>query len=104
MPAWIESRGRTDAILRVLHGLPGVELTNATVGAGEMGTVRKGSIYVKLKEKHERLHTQTELEAMARDGVYKIPGIIPSILMAGRMHGGAPGSRTQRLTGVGPLG
>jgi HAE1 family hydrophobic/amphiphilic exporter-1 len=85
-----ESRGRTDAILRVLHDLPGVELTYATVGAGEMGTVREGVIYVKLKEKHERSNTQAQLEAMARDGIYRIPGIIPSITMAGRMHGGAP--------------
>ncbi len=85
-----ESRGRTEAILGVLHPLPGVALTYATVGAGEAGTVREGQIYVKLKDKSERRLTQEQLEALARSGLQDIPGIIPSVRMAGSMHEGAP--------------
>ncbi|MEM5788921.1 MAG: efflux RND transporter permease subunit, partial [Syntrophobacteraceae bacterium] len=85
-----ESRGRADLILDVLRRIPGVELTYTTIGAGETGTVREGNVYVKLRDKSERELTQQQAEAMARDGVYRIPGIIPSIVMAGRMHGGSP--------------
>jgi hydrophobic/amphiphilic exporter-1 (mainly G- bacteria), HAE1 family len=85
-----ESRGRAHAILDVLKHVPGTEITYATIGAGDTGTVREGSIYIKLKEKGHRAHNQAELEAMTREGVYKIPGIIPSIMEAGRMHGAAP--------------
>lgn len=85
-----ESRGRTYAILEVLKNIPGIELTYSTVGAGETGTVRKGVIYVKLKEKHDREHTQEEIEALTREGVGKIPGIIPSILMADDLQAMAP--------------
>jgi hydrophobic/amphiphilic exporter-1 (mainly G- bacteria), HAE1 family len=85
-----ESRGRTEAILEVLKHVPGIELTYSTVGAGETGTVRDGSVYVKLKDKGERALTQQQAEAATREGVYGIAGIIPSIVMAGRMHGGSP--------------
>lgn len=85
-----ESRGRAEAILEVLRRIPGIELTYSTVGAGETGTVRDGSVYVKLKDKAERELTQAQAEAAAREGVNKIAGIIPSIVMAGRMHGGSP--------------
>ncbi|MFZ2446185.1 MAG: efflux RND transporter permease subunit [Syntrophobacteraceae bacterium] len=85
-----ESRGRADAILEVLRRIPGIEITYSTVGAGDTGTVREGSIYVKLKDKGERELTQQQAEAAAREGVNRIAGIIPSIVMAGRMHGGAP--------------
>jgi HAE1 family hydrophobic/amphiphilic exporter-1 len=85
-----ESRGRMEEILKVLHGLPGVELTYGTMGAGETGTVREGSVYVKLKEKHARQHTQEELQDLARGQISRIAGIIPSIVMAGSMHGGKP--------------
>jgi HAE1 family hydrophobic/amphiphilic exporter-1 len=85
-----ESRGRAQAILDVLKPIPGVQLTYVTVGAGDTGTVREGAVYVKLKEKNERDHTQVQLEAMTREGVYKIPGIIPSIGEVGRMNGDTP--------------
>jgi len=85
-----ESRGRLQAILKVLHSLPGLHLTYATVGAGTTGTVREGGVYVKLKEKHERRHTQEELEAMAREGIARIPGIVPSILVADSLQSAAP--------------
>ncbi len=85
-----ESRGRVLAILDVLDALPGIELTYATVGAGDTGTVREGTIYVKLKEKNERHHTQQELEAMARREISKIPGIISSITEADNLQGASP--------------
>ncbi len=74
----------------MLDALPGIELTYATVGAGDMGTVREGTIYVKLKEKDERHHTQQELEAMARREISKIPGIISSITEADNLQGASP--------------
>jgi multidrug efflux pump subunit AcrB len=85
-----ESQGRLQAILKVLHALPGVELTYGSVGAGETGTVRDGSVYVKLVEKHQRKHTQEQLEALARDGIQWIAGIISGIVEADSMHGGKP--------------
>jgi hydrophobic/amphiphilic exporter-1 (mainly G- bacteria), HAE1 family len=85
-----ESRGRMAAILEILHGIPGVALTYGTIGAGETGTVREGSIYVKLAEKRHRRHTQAELEAIARQDVQGVTGIIPSIMMADSMHGAKP--------------
>ncbi|MHC1743577.1 MAG: efflux RND transporter permease subunit [Syntrophobacteraceae bacterium] len=85
-----ESHGRTDAILAVIHKLPGIALTYATVGAGEAGTVREGQIYVKLADQHLRDLTQEELENLTRAGIQNIPGIIPSVRMAGSMHEGAP--------------
>ncbi|MEN6441508.1 MAG: efflux RND transporter permease subunit [Syntrophobacter sp.] len=85
-----ESNGRANLILEALRGVPGIELTYTTIGAGETGTVREGNVYVKLLEKSERNLTQQEAEAAAREGVYRIPGIIPGIVMAGRMHSGSP--------------
>jgi HAE1 family hydrophobic/amphiphilic exporter-1 len=85
-----ESRGRMEEILGVLHGLPGVELTYGTIGAGETGTVREGSVYVKLKDKKHRRHSQEQLEGMARGMISRIAGIIPSIIMADSMHGQKP--------------
>jgi hydrophobic/amphiphilic exporter-1 (mainly G- bacteria), HAE1 family len=85
-----ESRGRVRATLEVLHCLPGTHLTYATVGAGATGTVREGTVYVKLKEKHDRAHTQEQLEAFAREGIGKIPGIVPSILVADSLQSAAP--------------
>ena len=86
----VESRGRMEEILGVLHGLQGVELTYGTIGAGETGTVREGSVYVKLKDKKHRRHTQEQLEGMARGMISRIAGIIPSIIMADSMHGQKP--------------
>ncbi|MFP5212836.1 MAG: efflux RND transporter permease subunit, partial [Acidobacteriota bacterium] len=85
-----ESRGRAFAILDVLGNTPGVELTYATIGAGDTGTVRDGIVYVKLSEKNERKLDQKHIEGMVREGLAKIPGIIPAIVEAGSMHGGAP--------------
>ncbi len=85
-----ESRGRTEAILTALSKLPGIALTYTTVGAGEAGTVREGQIYVKLEDQHLRDVTQEQLENLTRAGVQDIPGIIPSVRMAGSMHEGAP--------------
>ncbi len=52
--------------------------------------MREGSIYVKLAEKRHRRHTQAELEAIARQDVQGVTGIIPSIIMADSMHGAKP--------------
>jgi len=85
-----ESHGRANLILEALKRVPGIELTYTTIGAGETGTVREGSVYVKLVDRSDRSLSQQEAEAITREGVYGIPGIIPSIVMAGRMHSGSP--------------
>src|SRR6185369_8210265 len=46
-----ESSDRLKAMLAAVSNIPEVEHTYASIGAGDSGTVREGSLYVKLKEK-----------------------------------------------------
>ncbi|MDO9109232.1 MAG: efflux RND transporter permease subunit [Desulfatirhabdiaceae bacterium] len=85
-----ETRGRTQEILAVLNQIPGIVLTYATVGVGDTGTVRDGTVFVKLKEKSLRRHSQEEIEAMVRDGLKNVSGITSSIGEVGSMHGTSP--------------
>jgi HAE1 family hydrophobic/amphiphilic exporter-1 len=85
-----ETRGRTQEILAVLNQIPGIDLTYATVGVGDTGTVRDGTVFVKLKEKSLRRHSQEEIEAMVRDGLKNVSGITSSIGEVGSMHGTSP--------------
>lgn len=85
-----ESRGRLAEILKVLHSIPEVQSTYASIGAGDMGTVRQGGVYVKLVEKSRRARSQEDVEAAARTGVGKIPGIVPSVLVADSLQSAAP--------------
>lgn len=98
-----ESRGRTYAILNALRGVPGIELTYATVGAGETGTVREGAVYVKLKDRRDREYDQAELESMVRERLARIAGIIPGIVYADSMHGGAPINMNLKGDDIGTL-
>ncbi len=85
-----ETRGRIDAVLAQLRKLPEVGQTYATIGAGDSGTVRDGMVYVKLLEKKERKRTQDEIQREVRARLQEIPGIVPSIVEVGRMHGEKP--------------
>lgn len=85
-----ETRSRTEAILKIVHGTPGVKLSYATIGAGDNGTVREGVIYIKLKDKKEREHSQSELVEIMRKDVQKIPGVTTSFVDPGSFDGRAP--------------
>ena len=85
-----ESLGRVRAVLTELKQLPEIKHTYATIGAGETGTVRDVGIYIKLTEKKERAREQKDVQAEVRRRLLNVPGILPSILEAGRMDNRKP--------------
>jgi hydrophobic/amphiphilic exporter-1 (mainly G- bacteria), HAE1 family len=85
-----ESRGRLEEVLKAFKKIPEIKQTYATIGAGDTGTVRDVGIYIKLKEKGERRRSQEEVQKEVRRRLEEIPGIIPSILEAGRMDDRKP--------------
>jgi len=76
-----ETRGRMDAVLAELKKMPEVQHTYASIGAGDMGTVRDARVYVKLVEKSERTKHAKVLASEARGRIAGIAGIIPSVEM-----------------------
>jgi hydrophobic/amphiphilic exporter-1 (mainly G- bacteria), HAE1 family len=82
-----ESSDRLKTILAAVSGVPEVEHTYASIGAGDNGTVRQGSLYVKLKEKGERKRTQEQVQQEFRSRLAKIPGITTSIERVGDVGG-----------------
>jgi len=73
-----------------LKEVPEVQHAYATIGAGDTGTVRDASVFVKLKERKERKRNQEEIQRDLRNQIEKIPGILPAILEAGRMDNQKP--------------
>ncbi|MBP1700426.1 MAG: efflux pump, family, inner and outer membrane protein, partial [Deltaproteobacteria bacterium] len=80
-----ETRGRVRAVLTSLKGIPEVQHTYATIGAGDQGTVRDAKVYVKLVDRRERKRPQKAIQEETRYRLQKIPGILPFITEAGRM-------------------
>jgi HAE1 family hydrophobic/amphiphilic exporter-1 len=80
-----ETRGRVHAVLTSLKGMPEVQHTYATIGAGDQGTVRDAVVYVKLVDRKERNRNQKAIQEDARNRLQKVPGILPFITDAGRM-------------------
>jgi HAE1 family hydrophobic/amphiphilic exporter-1 len=76
-----ETRGRMDAVLAELKKMPEVKHTYASIGAGDMGTVRDARVYVKLVDKSERKKHASVLAAEARERIASVAGIIPSVEM-----------------------
>ena len=76
-----ETRGRMEAVLAELKKMPEVKHTYASIGAGDMGTVRDARVYVKLVDKSERKKHASVLAAEARRRIAPIAGIIPSVEM-----------------------
>ncbi len=74
-----ETRGRLDAVLAELDQMPEVDHTYASIGAGDMGTVRDARVYVKLVEKNERQRHASAVAAEARRRLGGVAGIIPSV-------------------------
>jgi HAE1 family hydrophobic/amphiphilic exporter-1 len=85
-----ETRGRIDAVLAILKELPEVELTYASIGAGDTGTVRDASVFVKLVDKTKRRRSAAELAAEVRRRLAGVPGIIPSVGLQADAFGGKP--------------
>ena len=85
-----ETEGRLRAVLHVLGGVPEVERTYATIGAGDDGTVRDGIVFVKLVEKGKRRRSQDEIQRSVRDMLLGVPGILSSVTAAGSMGPGKP--------------
>jgi len=76
-----ETRGRMEAVLAELKKMPEVKHTYASIGAGDMGTVRDARVYVKLVDKAERTKHAKVLASEARGRISGIAGIIPSVEM-----------------------
>ena len=76
-----ETRGRMEAVLAELKKMPEVRHTYASIGAGDMGTVRDARVYVKLVDKSERTKHAKVLASEARGRISGIAGIIPSVEM-----------------------
>ncbi len=85
-----ETRGRVAAVLSTLKQLPEIKHTYTTIGAGDTGTVRDVRMFIKLKERSERSRSQTQLQEEVRRRIMEIPGILPSIMEAGRMDSRKP--------------
>jgi HAE1 family hydrophobic/amphiphilic exporter-1 len=82
-----ETENRMNAVLSVVKAVPEVDHTYATIGAGDSGTVRDGLLYVKLKERKERVKNQFLLQREIRGQLQKIAGITFSIEEVGQIGG-----------------
>ncbi|HEX7018909.1 MAG TPA: efflux RND transporter permease subunit, partial [Gemmatimonadaceae bacterium] len=85
-----ETRDRLGAVLTALGKVPEVERTYSSIGAGDAGTVRDARVYVKLKDRAQRVRPQREIERDVRQRLAAVPGIIPSILLAEAMDSRKP--------------
>jgi hydrophobic/amphiphilic exporter-1 (mainly G- bacteria), HAE1 family len=85
-----ETQSRVFAVLEALKKIPEVKHVYATVGARDQDTVRDGMVFVKLKERKERVRNQEEIQRDLRERIEKIPGILPAIVEAGRMGNEKP--------------
>jgi HAE1 family hydrophobic/amphiphilic exporter-1 len=85
-----ETKNRLVVVQAALKEIPEVQHTYATIGAGDTGTVRDASVFIKLKERKDRKRKQEEIQRDLRDQIGKIPGILPAILEAGRMDNQKP--------------
>jgi HAE1 family hydrophobic/amphiphilic exporter-1 len=74
-----ESRNRLNAMLEAIKDIPEIAHTYSTIGAGDNGTVRSGSIYIKLKERSLRKRDKESIQRDVRNRLLKVPGITVSI-------------------------
>jgi len=85
-----ETQSRLNAILAILKRMPEVKHTYATIGAGDTGTVRNATVFVKLVDKGDRKRKQAAIQEDLRQRLRDVAGIIPSIEEVGRMGGDKP--------------
>ena len=98
-----ETRDRLAAVLGTLKGIPEIQHTYASIGAGEIGTVRDAKIYVKLKERADRQRRQEEIRRDVRARLEAIPGILPSVEQSADTHSQKPLMVTIRGEDIGLL-
>ena len=85
-----ETKLKLNQILKALAGIPEIDHTYATIGAGDNGTVRDGLIYVKLTDKKNRRRSQLQVQRQVRRRLAGIAGITISIEVVGSMGGAKP--------------
>ncbi len=85
-----ETRNRVVSVLQVLGEFPEVRHTYATIGAGDWGTVRDASVYVKLVERDARSRNQFLLQRAVRERLQHVAGIVPSFAEPGNMDSRKP--------------
>lgn len=78
-----ETEDRLNRVLAALKGIPEIDHSYATIGAGDSGTVRDGLLYMKLKEKSARNRSQFEIERLVRERLRQVAGITFSIEKVG---------------------
>ncbi len=82
-----ETEDRLSAVLAAVKGIPEIDHSYATIGAGDNGTVRDGLLYLKLKERNERKRNQFVLQREVRERLLKVAGITFSIEEVGQIGG-----------------
>ena len=88
--SFTETDNRMKTILKRLATIKEVEHTYASIGAGDTGTVRDGSIYVKLVDREKRTRHQEAVRAEARQLLDDIPGVVLSVETADNPLGMKP--------------
>lgn len=83
--SYTESKVRE--ILHRIHEDTEVAYTYATVGAGAIGTVTDGEVYVKLKPKRERKRTIFQIRPGVRERVGQVVDVTTSVVDAGGIGG-----------------
>jgi HAE1 family hydrophobic/amphiphilic exporter-1 len=81
------TRGKGTQIDSIVRAVEGVDYTYTTVGAGAVGTVTNGEMYVKLKPVAERTLSQAQTMEVARAAVQGVYGVRSSVLLDGGIGG-----------------
>lgn len=81
------TRAKAVEIDAALRKLPGISQTYITIGAGVIGSVNKGDVYVKLSPPKERQHNQEEIMEMARQNLSRIYGANVSVSKTSALGG-----------------
>jgi hydrophobic/amphiphilic exporter-1 (mainly G- bacteria), HAE1 family len=76
---------KAEEIEQRVQGLPGVDYTYTTIGAGSGGSVEKGEVLVRLAAKRQRKLNQFEMIEAVRGDLAPLHGVSVSVLQAGKM-------------------
>ena len=81
------TREKAEQVAATVRGLPGVDYTYTTVGAGQTGTVTAGEVFVSLVSPGEREQAQQDVQADAREALAPVFGVTTSVLDGGAIGG-----------------
>jgi HAE1 family hydrophobic/amphiphilic exporter-1 len=81
------TRSKAEEVGALLRGMPEVDYTYTTVGAGALGTVTVGEVFVKLVPTGERDLSQEELMPVARQALLQVFGVETQVLVSGGFGG-----------------